>query len=298
VSRRIGIVGLGRMGMPMCVRLAERGFAVSATDIRPELRTPVIEAGAHWDGSAAGAVAGCEVLITMLPGPHEVVATIGEVLGALSPGCTWIDMSSATPAVAAQIALAAQGRDVRILDAPVGGGPPEARNGRLLVFAGGSADDLEACRDVLGSLAGQILHVGPAGSGYAVKLIVNMLWFEQAVAGAEALSLAARAGLDLEAVRLAVQESAAASRFMERDAPALMRGDDLTTFSLARCHEELANVMVLGAQLDVPLALAGRATELYAQALERYGNVDGELLAARLVAERAGVDLAGEPPSG
>jgi 3-hydroxyisobutyrate dehydrogenase len=296
VSRRIGIVGLGRMGLPMCVRLAERGFAVSATDVRRGLQTTVTEVRAHWDDSAAEVAARCEVLITMLPGPQEVVAIMGEVLEALSPGCTWIDMSSATPAVAAQVALVAKGRDVRILDAPVGGGPPEARNGGLLVFAGGSAGDLEAQRDVLDGLAERVLHVGPAGSGYAVKLIVNMLWFEQAIASAEALSLAARAGLDLDTVRLAIQESAAASRFMERDSPALMRGDNYDMFSLARSHEELAGVMALGDQLHVPLALAERATELYAQALERYGDIDGELLAARLVAERAGVDLAAEGP--
>jgi 3-hydroxyisobutyrate dehydrogenase len=294
MSRRIGIVGLGRMGLPMCVRLAERGFAVAATDLRPELQTSVTEAGAHWDSSAAEVAGGCEALITMLPGPHDVSEIAGELTEALAPGCTWIDMSSATPAVAEKIALAAEGRQVRILDAPVGGGPPEARNGGLLVFVGGSGDDLEAQRDVLDSLGKRVVHVGRAGSGYAVKLIVNMLWFEQAVAGAEALSLAARAGLDLETVRLAVQESAAASRFMERDAPALMRGDDLTSFSLARSHEELACVLALGDQLDVPLALAERATELYAQALERYGDIDGELMAARLVAERAGVDLADE----
>ncbi len=296
MSHRVGIVGLGRMGLPMCMRLAERGFAVSATDTRPELQTHVIGAGACWDGSAAEVAARCEVLITMLPGPHEVAAMIEDVLGALSPGGTWIDMSSATPAVGAQIALAAKGRDVRILDAPVGGGPPEARNGRLLVFVGGSGEDLEGQRDVLESLGERVVHVGPAGSGYAVKLIVNMLWFEQAVAGAEALSLAVRFGLDPETLRLAVQESAAASRFMEHDAPALMQGDSYEMFSLARCHEELTGVLALGDQLEVPLALAGRATELYAQALERYGDIDGELLAARLVAERAGVDLAAEGP--
>jgi 3-hydroxyisobutyrate dehydrogenase len=294
VTRRIGIIGLGRMGLPMCARLVERGFAVSATDLRPELRTSVATAGAHWYDSAAGVAGRCEVLITMLPGPHEVAAMVQEVIDALSPGCTWIEMSSATPAVAAQIAVAAQGRDLRILDAPVGGGPLEARDGRLLVFAGGSQGDLEARREVLDSLAERVLHVGRAGSGYAVKLIVNMLWFAQAVAAAEALSLAARAGLDLETVRLAVQESAAASRFMERDAPALLRGDDLTSFSLARCYEELAGVLALGDQLDVPLALAERVTELYGEALDRYGDVDGELLAARLVTERAGVDLSAQ----
>jgi 3-hydroxyisobutyrate dehydrogenase len=294
VTRRIGIIGLGRMGLPMCARLVERGFAVSATDLRPELRTSVATAGAHWYDSAAGVAGRCEVLITMLPGPHEVAAMVQEVIDALSPGCTWIDMSSATPVVAAQIAVAAEGRDVRILDAPVGGGPPEARDGRLVVFAGGSEDDLKARREVLDSLAERVLHVGRAGSGYAVKLIVNMLWFAQAVAAAEALSLAARAGLDLETVRLAVQESAAASRFMQRDAPALLRGDDLTSFSLARCYEELAGVLALGDQLDVPLALAERVTELYGEALDRYGDVDGELLAARLVTERAGVDLSAQ----
>jgi 3-hydroxyisobutyrate dehydrogenase len=289
VTRRVGIVGLGRMGLPMCLRLSERGFAVSATDLRPELRRSVTEAGARWDGSAAEVAARCDALITMLPGPDEVSEIAGEVIEALTPGCTWIDMSSATPAVAAKIALAADGRDVRVLDAPVGGGPPEARNGHLLVFVGGSGDDLESQRDVLDSLGERVVHVGPAGSGYAVKLIVNMLWFEQAVAGAEALSLAVRFGLDPETVRLAVQESAAASRFMEQDAPALMRGDNYDMFSLGRCHEELTGVLALGDQLEVPLALAARATELYAQALERYGDIDGELTAARLVAERAGV---------
>lgn len=282
------------MGLPMCHRLTERGFCVVGTDRRPELRAPVTEAGARWAGSAAEVAARCGVLITMLPGPGEVSEIGGEVIGAMSPDSTWIDMSSATPAVGAEIARAAGDRGVRILDAPVGGGPPEARTGELVAFVGGSAGHLRAQRDVLESLAGQVLHVGPAGSGYAVKLIVNMLWFEQAIAGAEALSLAARAGLDLETVRLALQQSAAASRFLERDASALMRGDDLASFSLARSHEELAGVLALGDQLHVPLALAERATELYAQALEHYGDVDGELLAARLVAQRAGVDLADE----
>lgn len=282
------------MGLPICMRLIDCGFVVSATDLRSELRAAALEAGAEWADSSAAVASRCDALITMLPGPGEVSALLGELIDALSPGRTWIDMTSATPAVAREIARTAQGRDLRILDAPVGGGPAEARSGRLLAFVGGSGRDLAAQRDLLDSLAGQILHVGQAGSGYAVKLIVNMLWFGQAVAGAEALSLAVRAGLDPETLRLAVQESAAASRFMERDAPALMRGDDLTSFSLARCHEELAGVLALGAQLDVPLPLTERVTELHARALERFGDMHGELLTARMVAEQAGVDFTAE----
>jgi 3-hydroxyisobutyrate dehydrogenase len=133
--------------------------------------------------------------------------------------------------------------------------------------------------------------VGPAGSGYAVKLLVNMLWFGQAIAHGEALTLAARMGLDPETVRLAVQQSAAASRFGERDAPALLRGDDLTSFSLARCCEQLGAVLALGEALGVPLELGAQVAALHEQALAHFGDVNGELLAARLVAQRAGVDF-------
>ncbi len=273
----------------MCLRLIERGFSVCATDVRPQARAALEAAGGAWATSAGALASGCEVLITVLPGPGEVSAITGEIIAALPAGATWIDMSSATPATAREIAAAAAGRDVHLLDAPVGGGPTQAREGRLLAFVGGAPDDLAAQRDVLDALADRVRHVGPQGSGYTVKLLVNLLWFGQALAGAEALSIAVRAGLDPETVRGAIQESAAASRFMERDARSLMAGDDLTSFSLAGCYEELVGVLALGEQLEVPLALAERVTDLYRQALERYGDADGELLAARLIAERAGV---------
>lgn len=124
-----------------------------------------------------------------------------------------------------------------------------------------------------------------------MKLLVNLLWFGQAIANAEVLSLAARAGIDPETARHAVQQSAAASRFMENDAPALMRGDNLASFSLARCVEELTGVLTMAGQHDVPLALGERVTEMYAEALQHFGDIDGELLAARRVAEQAKVEF-------
>ena len=290
-GQAVGIVGVGRMGLPMCARLAEQGFVVVATDIRPAAREAVIAAGAQWAESTAEVVAHTEVVISMLPGPPEVAAIYEQLIAALAPGSTWIEMSSATPAIAADIARLASRHNVRTLDAPVGGGPVEARAGRLLAFVGGSAEDLQTQRTVLDALADRVLHVGAAGSGYAVKLLVNLLWFGQAIANAEVLSLAVRAGIDPETVRQAVQHSAAASRFMENDAPALMRGENLTSFSLARCVEELSGVLNLGSQHEVPLALGERVAELYREALEHFGDVDGELLAARRVIEQAKVEF-------
>lgn len=293
--RRVGVIGVGRMGLPICARLVQRGFVVHATDVRHGRRSAAVEAGALWADSIREVAGQAEVVITALPGPDEVGAVLDPVLTALPQGGTWIDMSTATLPVAREIKRVAGRRGLRTLDAPVGGNPDLAREGRLLAFVGGSVRDLTDHRDLLEALANRVLHVGPAGSGYVVKLLVNLLWFGQALAGAEAFSIASRAGLDLETLRLAVQESAAACRFMDKDARALLTGDDLATFSLARCHQELADVLTLGQGLDVPLALGERVTEIYGQALEHYGDIDGELLGARLVCERAAITF--PPPT-
>jgi 3-hydroxyisobutyrate dehydrogenase len=288
---RIGFVGLGRMGMAMCARLAESGWPVTATDARLQLAGQAVAAGARWAPSARAAADGADVVITMLAGPPEVASVIDEVCGGLAAGAAWIDMSTASPGVARLVAAAAGPRGVRVLDAPVGGGPDAARRGRLLSFVGADAADLQAQRDLRAVLADRIVHVGPAGSGYTVKLLVNLLWFGQALATAEALTIAERAGLDLNTVLAALGQSAAAGRFVNEGAQALLDGDDLASFSLARCCEELASVLSLGEELEVPLELAGLVSDLHCRALAHYGDVDGELLGARLIAERAGVSL-------
>jgi len=281
---RLGFVGLGRMGLPMCERLVGAGFDVVATDLRPALREQV---SARWADGPARVADGVELVVTMLPGIDEVAGVVDELASALAPGACWIEMSSAAP----RVARACRARGVRFVDAPVGGGPAAAREGSLVVFAGGEAVDLERCRPALDVLAERILHVGPSGSGYATKLLVNALWFTHAAASAEALTLGKRLGLDFDLLLGALRASAADSRFLADYADPLLDGDDLATFGLARCCEELSAVVTLAEELDVSLDVISAVSGLHDSALERYGDVDGELLAARLVAERAGVTL-------
>lgn len=292
----VGVIGVGRMGLALCTRLVECGFAVTATDVRREARAAVDGLGLEWVDSVPEVARRCGRVLTVLPGVTEVDAVRSDLLVAMRPGSTWMDLSTSTSAAARTNAERGSHCGVRVLDAPMGGGPREARIGRLTLFVGGLADDLDAQRDVTDALAARVLHVGDAGSGCLVKLLVNLLWFGQAVAGAEVLALAARAGLDPERVRFAVSQSAAASRFIDREAHALLAGDDLRSFSLAGCAEELHAVMSLGRDFEVPLALAERVTNLYDEALEHYGDVDGELLAARRIVERAGVDFTRDTP--
>jgi 3-hydroxyisobutyrate dehydrogenase len=294
--RAIGFIGIGRMGLPMCANLVAAGYEVTAADARPEREAAALRCGARWSQAPEGVAAGADLVITMLPGAREVsdvMAGPGGVLAAMPATAAWIDMSSNSPAAGRSLAAEARDRGIGVLDSPVGGGVPAARAGSLQLFVGGDGTLLERCRPVLETLAGpgRIAHVGGSGAGYTVKLLVNLLWFGQAVATAEALLVARRAGIDLDVLRRALQASAASSAFINNDLDALLGGDYLTSFELDRCCEELAAIVGLARELDVPCEFAQLVERTYEQALRRYGSVGGELLAVALLEEAAGLEL-------
>lgn len=198
---RIGFAGIGRMGAPMCANLVRAGYPVSTADIRQEASVR----GARRLPDMAALAAGSDVLITMLPGPGEVAhAMTGTgAVDALPPGAVWIDMTSNTPDAAEPVRSRALARGVDVLEAPVGGGVEAARAGTLKVFAGGPEEVFSRCRPILEVLAdpAHVVRVGGHGAGYTAKLLVNLLWFGQAVATAEALLLGTRVGIDLKTLR-------------------------------------------------------------------------------------------------
>jgi 3-hydroxyisobutyrate dehydrogenase len=290
VTAIIGFIGVGRMGLPMCTNLARAGYEVIAGDERPEREQEARAVGASWAGEAQLVAAAAEVLVTVLPGSDELREAMALAIPTLGPGTTWIDMTSSSAAVGRELGARARERGVECLDAPVGGGVAAAAAGTLQLFVGGEAQTVERHRRLL-EVLGSIEHVGDHGAGYTTKLLVNLLWFGQAVATGEALLLARRAGIDLEVLRGALGRSAAASEFVRRDLDALLDGDYLTSFGLDRCCEELEAVRALAGELAVPFELSAAVARAYARALERYGPVDGELLAVALLEEQAGVRL-------
>ncbi|MHA6757678.1 NAD(P)-dependent oxidoreductase [Streptacidiphilus sp. PAMC 29251] len=290
----IGIIGLGRMGTPICANLATAGHQVTVFDIAPSREQAALACGASWRSSACEVAAAVDVLLTVLPGPTEVQAVMSEaVLDALAPGSTWIDMSSNSPTAAAPIRERAQARGVGVLEAPIGGSPADAAAGKLRLFVGGDGDLLSRHRSLLGAVADPdlITHVGGHGAGYTLKLLVNLLWFGQAVATAEALLLGSRAGIDLDLLRNTLAGSAASSEFIRRDLPSLFAGDYLASFGLDHIHDQLAMVTALARDLDTPHDVTETVRRLHQQALEHYGPADGELLAVALLEERAGIKL-------
>jgi 3-hydroxyisobutyrate dehydrogenase len=284
----IGVIGVGRMGLPVCASLVRAGFTVVAADRDPGRQASVEAIGAMWAETAPSAADASEVLITVLPGSPELQAVMRTLLPTVPPGGSWIDLTSTSPQTGAE--LRALASHLECLDAPMGGGPDAAHTATLELFVGGAPETVERHRGILEAL-GTVHYVGGPGAGHVVKLLVNLLWFGQAVATGEALLLARRVGLDLGAVRDALANSAADSRFIRRDLGSLLAGDYLTDFGLDRCFEELDAIAELAHGLEMPFELSTLVRDLHARALERYGPRNGELLAVAMLEESAGFTL-------
>ncbi|WP_329459060.1 NAD(P)-dependent oxidoreductase [Streptomyces sp. NBC_01497] len=290
----IALVGIGRMGTPLCGRFVRAGHRVTAFDLRPERQEAVRASGADWALSAAEAAAGADVLITVLPGPADAGEALTDaVFAALAAGAVWIDMTSNTPEAAAVPRARALAHGVDVLEAPMGGGPADAEHGLLRLFVGGDAEVRDRCLPLLESVTtrDRISHLGGPGTGYLAKLLVNLLWFGQAAASAEALLLGSRAGIDPGVLRDALAGSAAGSDFIRRDLSSLFAGDYLRSYGLGRIHDQLEAVTDAARDLGTPHELADAVLRLHRRALERFGPVDGELLAVALLEEAAGITL-------
>jgi 3-hydroxyisobutyrate dehydrogenase len=293
--QRIGFVGLGHMGAPMSRRLAEAGLDLTVFDLDASRAEPAVERGARLAGSVSEAVSKADVLITILPTPAAVEAVMlgqGGALGALPAGALWIDMSTSTPAVADTARARGAGRGLRALDATVAGMVKGAEAGTLDIFVGGEASDVEQARPILAHLGRRILHVGGHGAGYVVKLMLNLLWFDQLVAIAEVLTIGARAGVDVSVLHEALSAGPTSSVLLERDLLPLLRdGDYEAGFAMVLAHKDVRLAVDLAASLGVPAEVAAAVGQVMARARAEYGDDAGEMSPVRLAEDTAGVRL-------
>ncbi|MGW4878114.1 NAD(P)-dependent oxidoreductase [Streptomyces sp. NPDC004262] len=294
LASRIALVGAGRMGTPLCGRFVSAGHTVTVCDLRPEREAAVRALGAEWASSVEKAAAGADALVTVVPGPDEAVSALPDaVFAALAPGAVWIDMTSNAPATARDVRRRAGAHGVDVLEAPMSGSPADAEHGRLRLFVGGPADVLDRYRPLLEAVTtpDRIRHMGGPGTGYTTKLLINLLWFGQAAATAEALLLGQRAGVDLAVLHGTLADSAAGSDFIRRDLPALFAGDYLRSYGLDRIHDQLKVITEEAQDLGTPHEMADTVVRIHRRALDHFGPVDGELLAVALLEEAAGTLL-------
>ncbi|MFP3465903.1 NAD(P)-dependent oxidoreductase [Leifsonia sp. SIMBA_070] len=293
----VGFIGLGSMGSGMTRNLQKAGFPLVVTDLRPEAAAELIAGGARWAESAAAVARESDLVITMLPTPRHVDDAVNGqngVLAGIADGGTWIDMSTSVPEVANAVRVATAGRGLRILDAPVSGMSLGAATGTLQIFVGGEAEDVERLRPVFEAMGDpdRILHVGGHGAGYAVKLMINQLWFSHLVATAEVLAVGVKAGVDLAVLRDSLVASPANSNFVQNDVLSILENGDYDEgFALALACKDLGLSIDLARSVGVPVELSSLVDQVFRRGRAQYGDRAGEMAPFKLYEDLIGTPL-------
>jgi 3-hydroxyisobutyrate dehydrogenase-like beta-hydroxyacid dehydrogenase len=231
------------MGTPIAARLLRAGHELLVWNRSPAKADRLGEAGATRTGSPAEAARGADAVITMLASPEALaeVATGDEgIASGIEPGTTFIEMSTVGRAGVVRIAEGMPD-GVEVVDAPVLGSVPEAEAGSLKVFVGASKATFERVRDLL-SAVGEPVHIGPFGSGAAMKLVVNSTLGALQLAFAEAMALSDALGLD-PSKTLDVLEGSAIGGTVRKKREKLESGVFEPNFKLALAAKDLRLVM-------------------------------------------------------
>src|ERR1700759_2070343 len=196
----IAFLGLGNMGGPMSANLISAGHTVRGFDPVPAAAAAAAAGGATVFDSTADAVAGADVVITMLPSGEIVRGCYAGVLPPARAGALFIDSSTISVNDAREVHAQAQSHGVSQLDAPVSGGVKGAVAGTLAFMVGGDESAVQRARPVLEPMAGKIIHCGAAGAGQAAKVCNNMVLAVEQIAIGEAFLLAEKLGLSAQSL--------------------------------------------------------------------------------------------------
>ena len=215
-QRRIAFLGTGLMGAPMVRRLLAAGHQVTVWNRDLAKAQALASDGAEVAETAAAAVAGCDIVFTMLSDGKAVDAVLfdGGVAKALAKGATVIDSSSISPPIARDHSARLKALGLRHVDAPVSGGVVGAEAGTLAIMAGGDTDVIDELSDVFSAL-GRVTHVGPSGAGQICKLANQQIVAITIGAVAEAMMLVEAGGASREKFREAIRGGFAESRILE-----------------------------------------------------------------------------------
>ena len=262
---RVGFIGLGIMGKPMALNILKAGYDVTVNDLNTESVETLVQAGAVF-GTPADMGATCDVIITMLPASHHVEQVVlGEngLLQTATAGTILIDMSSISPVASVEIAQQAALRGVEMLDAPVSGGEPKAIDGTLSIMVGGKDDVFETVRPLLEVVGASVTLVGKNGSGVTAKLANQIIVNLNIAAMSEALTLAAKAGIDVEKMYQAIRGGLAGSAVLDAKVPLILERNFVAGGRIDINLKDMTNVMETAHEIGVPLPLSSQLVEIF-----------------------------------
>ena len=268
---RIGFLGLGTMGSAMAANLLKAGFPLIVWNRTAAKMEPLLRLGAKAGKSPAHAASEADVVITMVSRPQDVEHIILDADGALEglhAGSVLVDMSTVSPATSRKLAGAVATKRAEFLDAPVVGSKGPATEGALVMLVGGLPQTLQRVRPVLQAMGKTIIYAGNVGMGSALKLVTNLMLGHLMAGFSEAVTLAARAGLDPKRFLEALEASTFRSPWYQTKGAAMLQGDFSPHFALKHMSKDLRLMCELARELNTDLPVTEAVRRLFASAEE------------------------------
>lgn len=265
---KLGMIGLGAMGLPMARRLLEAGHELEVFDLAPKAVEEARQAGARVCQSAGEVAQKAHVVLCSLPNAAIVQGVLEEALAREELSVRfWLDLSSIAPESARTFSKMAAKRQITYLDCPVSGGVGGAAAGTLTIMAGGPGEALEQVRPVLEVLGKKIYHVGDVGAGSGIKMINNYLLGCNMAAVAEALVLGKRIGLDLDTMYEIIRNSSGRSFIIENKIPNFIKKRSFEGgFAVDLEYKDLGLAVETAKQQKMPIPMGSMAVQMYEMA--------------------------------
>lgn len=287
---RVAFIGLGKMGSRMVPRLVGAGLELALYDADQRAMDRLAPAGVQHAGSPAEAVAGRDILVTMLPNGRIVREVV--LAAAPAPGMLVLDMSSSDPTDSAALGTDLAERGVALVDAPVSGGVGRAASGELAIMAGGEAADLARARPILDRLGSRIFHCGPLGSGGAMKALNNLLSAVGFAATIEAMQIGSRFGLEPALMLDVLNASTGRNNTTERKIAPFVLSDRFDSgFALDLMVKDISTAIDLAGRTATDVPLSRHAVELWRTAADALGPDADHTALARWYEKQTGTQL-------
>ena len=277
----------------MAANAARAGFDVSAWNRTPGRAGELEDLGVTLRESPAAVAAASDLVITIVsdtPDVEAVLFGVGGVVEGAKAGTLVVDMSTISPSATRSFAERLATIGVGMLDGPVSGGSEGAKKGTLSIFIGGDAEDLERARPVLQSLGTTITHVGPIGSGQAVKAVNQVILAGTYLGVAEGIVLAIKAGLDVEQTVAALSGGAAQSWVLANRSGRMLANDYPLGFKVALHRKDLGIALSMARELGASLPVSALCEALEAGLIGQ-GHADDDMSAvARSIRALSGLE--------
>lgn len=272
----IGIAGTGKMGTAIGSRLLSLGHPVTVWNRTAARAQPLLDSGAHWAESPKALAESVDVVITLLTNEAALDDVYGSVTGLLSGDVQnkmFIDMSTVRPAKPQEMAKRVQAVKARFLECPVGGSVGPAKEGKLLGFVGGDAQDLQTVQALLDVICRRVEHVGQHGAGATMKLAVNLPLMVYWQTLGEALSLVEPLGLDPKRVIDILSDSSGGPNMLKVRGGMIaqtlsQQKSDQVTVSVATMRKDMRTMLDQGQATQKNLPLTALALQKFESAAQ------------------------------